>query len=878
MSILHLAVRLACLCAAAAPCAVAAALQSAAAAAPHGPALETVTVALRSGEPRTAERGVLPVPVVRARPEGGTIQLVFHREHPPIFLLNGGPGFRGLEGELTRAGFYEDNLERLNSVADVVVVGQRGIGSSGPETVCAGPPRVALDAPSDDAAEALALAEAARACRARWEAQGLDLAGLNVLEAAADVIAVADALGYGQLVLVGNSFGSHWAMAILRAHGPRVARALLSGLEGPDHTYDMPSDVLAALRRIAAAAEASVQFAGHVPEGGLVAAFERALHALAVEPRIVELGRVKVVMDVPRLQELALGYTARASSRAGIRTWPLDILRLARGEFDEAARSIVRSKALPSFPTASFWMLDCSSGLSAPRRERMVNDPARAIVGNLGALYDAVCPAFGGDLGESFRLEFETDVPTLLVHGTWDTSTPVENALELAPRFHRSKLVLVEGGSHGAVREALAASAEFADAALGFLATGDLDAVPAEVVLPLLDWEAPEAPAESSSSPGAGPAPTPPSDGEWTDLFNGRDLTGWVNVNTAPSTWQVTPEGSLHCTGKPIGELRTERMYQNFELEVEWRHLATAGNAGIFVWADDITARGVPFHRSIEVQVLENAYGNTESHTTHGDIFPIHGATMVPVNGRGGERAFPTSERSKPAPEWNHYLITCKDGDITLAVNGEVVTRGTQCSPRKGYICLESEGGAVDYKCIRIRALPDTEVAPEHVAVADRGYRSLYNGLDLGGWSVPDAAAQLWLARDWVLTFQGNPTPELDVDVALATARTFSLQPEQRDVGFIVDVNLKASSGVPRIQMLGHEVRLDRADERFAAVLVQGWNRIEGAIVGDTLRLTVNGQSVSTQPVAGPPGGPTPLRLVPAGPVDFANLYLRGVD
>ena len=367
-------------------------------------------------------------------------------------------------------------------------------------------------------------------------------------------------------------------------------------------------------------------------------------------------------------------------------------------------------------------------------------------------------------------------------------------------------------------------------------------------------------------------------------LFNGRDLTGWVNVNTAPSTWNVTPEGWLHCTGKPIGQLRTERMYQNFELEVEWRHLVPGGNAGIFVWADDITARGVPFHRSIEVQVLENAYGNTASHTTHGDIFPIHGATMVPVNGRGGDRAFPTSERSKPSPEWNHYLITCQDGDITLAVNGEVVTRGTRCSPRKGYICLESEGGAVDYKCIRIRELPDTEVAPEHVAIADRGFRSLYNGLDLAGWTVPDAATELWRARDWVLSFQGNPTPEVDVDLGIATTHMLTLQPDEpgaprrQEAGFIVDVNLKAKSGAPRIQLLGHEVRLDRSDERLAPLLVEGWNRIEGTLVADTLRLTVNGRPVATPPIPAPPGGPTPLRLLPDGAVDFANLYLRGAD
>ncbi|MCA9070090.1 MAG: DUF1080 domain-containing protein, partial [Planctomycetaceae bacterium] len=61
------------------------------------------------------------------------------------------------------------------------------------------------------------------------------------------------------------------------------------------------------------------------------------------------------------------------------------------------------------------------------------------------------------------------------------------------------------------------------------------------------------------------------ADENFQPLFNGQNLEGWVRVNTAPSTWTVKDE-MLICTGKPIGELRTEKMYQNFILEVEWRH------------------------------------------------------------------------------------------------------------------------------------------------------------------------------------------------------------------------------------------------------------------------------------------------------------------
>src|SRR6478735_1260013 len=59
---------------------------------------------------------------------------------------------------------------------------------------------------------------------------------------------------------------------------------------------------------------------------------------------------------------------------------------------------------------------------------------------------------------------------------------------------------------------------------------------------------------------------------EWTLLFNGKDLSNWVNVNGAPETWTVH-DGMIACTGKPTGALRTPRMYENFEIELEWRHL-----------------------------------------------------------------------------------------------------------------------------------------------------------------------------------------------------------------------------------------------------------------------------------------------------------------
>jgi len=361
--------------------------------------------------------------------------------------------------------------------------------------------------------------------------------------------------------------------------------------------------------------------------------------------------------------------------------------------------------------------------------------------------------------------------------------------------------------------------------------------------------------------------PAEDKDDGFKPLFNGKNFEGWVRTNTPESTWSFK-DSMLICTGKPIGEIRTERMYQNFIMEVEWRHMKPRGNAGIFIWADDITAKGVPFHRGIEVQVLENAYGNTRSHTTHGDIFPIHGAKMTPINGRGGSRAFPTEERSKPSPEWNHYRIECQNGNISLAVNGKVVTRGKECWPAKGYICLESEGGITHYRNAKIKVLPDTPIDKKDIAIANRGYRSIYSGLDLSGWKTSKANDGHWKPNDWVLTYDGKSTAS---DKALVSTKSYG------DFGFLMDFRLKNDSSFALIQLRGGTgFPLAFSTGKGTVVKKGQWNRLEGTVVGDRISVTLNGKDLPLD-FDGRLPKDGPIRIAPNGPVDFANVYVRDV-
>lgn len=192
----------------------------------------------------------------------------------------------------------------------------------------------------------------------------------------------------------------------------------------------------------------------------------------------------------------------------------------------------------------------------------------------------------------------------------------------------------------------------------------------------------------------------------------------FMNANCDPDTWTWT-DGFAACTGKPTGVIRSVKPYVNFELVAQWRHLKAAGNSGIFVWATEESLKAlVPnkLPQGIEVQVLDHGYAEQYEQrtkkkpdwfTTNGDVFPV-GVKMTPFPpvSPNGQRSFPRKNLSKGVGEWNHYYVRAINGEVRLWVNGEEVSGGTNCEPRSGFLCLESEGSPVEFKNLRIRELP----------------------------------------------------------------------------------------------------------------------------------------------------------------------------
>jgi len=203
---------------------------------------------------------------------------------------------------------------------------------------------------------------------------------------------------------------------------------------------------------------------------------------------------------------------------------------------------------------------------------------------------------------------------------------------------------------------------------------------------------------------------------------------GWVTlgekdfqmVNGDPDTW-VWKDGLLKCKGTPVGVTRSVKKYTNLEMVASWRHLKSAGNSGIFLWATEDALKVLKPNQlpgvGIEVQILDHGY--TEAYekssgkkadwfTTHGDVFPVGGSKMIPFEPKApdGQRSFPRKNLSKGVGEWNHYYIRAINGEVRLWVNGGEVSGGTRCEPKTGFLCLESEGSPIEFKDLKIRELP----------------------------------------------------------------------------------------------------------------------------------------------------------------------------
>jgi len=207
--------------------------------------------------------------------------------------------------------------------------------------------------------------------------------------------------------------------------------------------------------------------------------------------------------------------------------------------------------------------------------------------------------------------------------------------------------------------------------------------------------------------------PAPAWAGEFEDLFNGKDLTGWVAEGSKEyrdhgrvvPVWTVR-DGLLTCAGKGYGFLRYDRrQFDDFLFHVEYR-MAKGCNSGIGIRTvpyDPKRSRATrPSYAGYEIQLLDDAGHKPNAHGS-GSLYRYVAPKVNPV---------------RPAPAWNAVDVECLGPRIRIVINGQEVLDVNQGrvaaikdKPLRGYVCLQNHGGKIEFRNVRIK---------EQKAAADR--------------------------------------------------------------------------------------------------------------------------------------------------------------
>lgn len=210
--------------------------------------------------------------------------------------------------------------------------------------------------------------------------------------------------------------------------------------------------------------------------------------------------------------------------------------------------------------------------------------------------------------------------------------------------------------------------------------------------------------------------------GQSQSLFNGETLEGWhmdVPALEKDSTLRkpfVVQDGNLVSLGEPRGHLITDREFQDYRLEVEYRFIGEPGNCGVLVHASTPRALYDMFPQSIEVQMM---------HEHAGDFWCIVEDITVPnmVDRRGPKEEWGVREGANrriinltdgsenPPGEWNKMTIEAVADTVKVWVNGDLVNFGYDATATQGRIALQAEGAAVSFR--KLELTPISSISQE---------------------------------------------------------------------------------------------------------------------------------------------------------------------
>ena len=416
---------------------------------------------------RTVDCGTVTLPLYADKPQGLQIQLpimiirsMVSNAHPPLYLLQGGPGGDTIE---TFVSILNKPDAIIPSDRDIVLVEQRGTTNTTPTLDCPELPRITAELYTGTLTNAQRTDRQMRAwqeCADRLRAAGVDLSAFNSTANADDVAAVAAMLGHGTIDLYGVSYGSLLAQHVVVRH-PNLVHALV--LDGVVPTTRSPQTEWLSSRQTAFAnlfADCAADPAcnGYYPD--LTTRLPALLQRVNDQPLQLTL------TDISTTNSYAV--VLHGDDVAGVlfqMMYDDELVTFVPMLIDQIERNDLTT--FQSLAGLFLFYDGMSEGMQAATTcaEEVAATPSdyRVPTGGLFPLDDAVVTddidytqrwcaiAAVKHLPESVNDTVVSDIPTLVSSGRYDPITPATMADTILPGFRNATAIVTPSGAHGAI-------------------------------------------------------------------------------------------------------------------------------------------------------------------------------------------------------------------------------------------------------------------------------------------------------------------------------------------------------------------------------------------------------------------------------------------
>jgi pimeloyl-ACP methyl ester carboxylesterase len=404
-----------------------------------------------------AELGTFWVPENRTQANSRKIQLSFVRfksTHPnpgnPIVYLAGGPGGSGIS---TAKGRRFELFMKLREVADVIAFDQRGTGMSSNDLPnCPHWESFNMKKAIDKSEYVDKTTKSIAKCYAFWKDKGIEVDGYNTTENAKDIDALREMLNTDQISLWGISYGSHLAFEYIRLFEKNLDKVVLASLEGSDHTVKLPKATERFVFKLAELSKENYGAEITYPDlkNKIIAVHKRVAQEPVKASFMNRRGAISTIEISNFELQIAIASSFLKNPRDSKRL-PKLYSQMYEGDFSGIARYVSGLKwYLSRSPRLMQLSMDLQSSISKKRAALVKQQIDESILGSTinFLLFEWMMQTDFPELPKAFRKMKSNKVNALLLSGTLDGRTYVEDGIEIAKKFKKGTHVIIENAGH----------------------------------------------------------------------------------------------------------------------------------------------------------------------------------------------------------------------------------------------------------------------------------------------------------------------------------------------------------------------------------------------------------------------------------------------